>query len=84
MRKLILSDPIFKKGEVLTRSQLKKILGGNGSDEGSDIGCQPGDTLMYSGPDGCGTSVVVIKLPSGECLYDLPIITTPPPCGYAK
>lgn len=33
MKKLSLNAPAFKKGEILTRTQLKKFLGGNGSIE---------------------------------------------------
>lgn len=39
MKKLSLNALAFQKGEVLTRSQLKKVLGGTGSDEGSDDDC---------------------------------------------
>lgn len=38
MKKLSLRASIFQKGEVLTRDQLKKVLGGDGSDGGSSGG----------------------------------------------
>jgi hypothetical protein len=38
MKKLSLNASAFQKGEVLTRSQLKKVLGGNGSGGGP---CDP-------------------------------------------
>ena len=42
MKKLKLNVLAFQKGEVLTRSQLKKVLGGSGSDDGSGGGpCYP-------------------------------------------
>lgn len=34
MKKLKLTTSVFDKGEVLTRTQLKKILGGDGSGDG--------------------------------------------------
>ncbi|WP_029274903.1 hypothetical protein [Pedobacter borealis] len=38
MKKLTLTSPAFQKGEVLTRAQLKKVMGGVGSG-GSDDAC---------------------------------------------
>lgn len=38
MKKLILNPNAFNKGEVLTRAQLKKVMGGDGSDTGSGAG----------------------------------------------
>jgi hypothetical protein len=38
MKKLSLNALAFQKGEVLTRSQLKKVLGGSGSGTGSGRG----------------------------------------------
>ncbi|WP_214229533.1 hypothetical protein [Pedobacter sp. B4-66] len=38
MKKLNLKDLFFQKGEVLTRSQLKNVLGGGGSGSGSGSG----------------------------------------------
>ncbi|WP_316838187.1 hypothetical protein [Pedobacter nutrimenti] len=39
MKKLSLNTSAFHKGEVLTRSQLKKVLGGDGSGGGSGVTC---------------------------------------------
>lgn len=36
MKKLSLKASIFNKGEVLTRAQLKKVMGGDGSESGGD------------------------------------------------
>jgi len=38
MKKLKLSAPTFQNGEVLTRAQLKKVLGGDGSGGEGDLG----------------------------------------------
>jgi hypothetical protein len=40
MKKLSLNASVFQKGEVLTKSQLKKVLGGDGS------GTEPGGGLI--------------------------------------
>lgn len=37
MKKLSLKTSKFNKGEVLTRAQLKKVMGGDGSGTGSDV-----------------------------------------------
>ena len=52
MKKLNLNAPTFQKGEVLSRSQLKNILGGIGSDsvmapEGPE---EDGSTMVEYGP----------------------------------
>jgi len=49
MKKLKLSLPDFKNTEVLTRDQLKKIMGGDGSGE---IDCVATGTLCYVEEDG--------------------------------
>ncbi|SMC61102.1 hypothetical protein [Pedobacter nyackensis] len=48
MKKLSLNASAFQKGEVLTRSQLKQVLGGNGSEEdGSGDGTCTVTTKCY-------------------------------------
>lgn len=37
MKKISLNISAFNKGEVLTRAQLKKVMGGDGSGEGSGL-----------------------------------------------
>ncbi|SMC61087.1 hypothetical protein [Pedobacter nyackensis] len=49
MKKLSLNASAFQKGEVLTRSQLKQVLGGDGSEEDGS-----GDKVC---PDTCGGSL---------------------------
>lgn len=49
MKKLRLNASAFQKGEALTRSQLKKALGGGGStDEGRCVQCS-----CHNGPTTC-------------------------------
>lgn len=49
MKKLSLNAPAFQKGEVLTRSQLKKVLGGDGSGGPGTPGGNNGNPC----PDNC-------------------------------
>ncbi|TCD27789.1 hypothetical protein EZ456_07525 [Pedobacter psychrodurus] len=48
MKKLILNPSSFNQGEVLTRAQLKKVMGGLGSESGTPGSC----TVTFV----CGTS----------------------------
>lgn len=50
MKKLILNASAFQKGDVLTRTQLKNILGGFAAPEGPVVGTGPGDDCN----DECG------------------------------
>ena len=72
--------------EVLTRSQLKQILGGvasSGGGGGCDFdGCQWGANCFYSGPDGCGTAHCLGQDGYGNCTFTIHI-TTEAPCGWA-
>mgnify|MGYP001550626558 CR=1 FL=1 len=71
--------------EVLTRSQLKQILGVDGSEGGGGgcgYDCTLGTKCFYSGPDGCGTATVVGGDGHGGCEWAIEI-TDPPPCGWA-
>jgi len=52
MKKLSLNSLTYEKGEVLTRTQLKKVLGGFGSDDWG--GGSGGDKVC---PDTCGGSL---------------------------
>lgn len=56
MRKLNLQSSVLQKGESLTRSQLKKLLGGYGSygDGGADVPCTDTNECDTSGV-ACGT-----------------------------
>ncbi|ARS40447.1 hypothetical protein CA265_12580 [Sphingobacteriaceae bacterium GW460-11-11-14-LB5] len=49
MKKLSLKPNAFKKGEVLTRAQLKKVMGGTGSGIGN---CQENYYLSCTTPGG--------------------------------
>jgi len=61
---------------VLTKEQLKNVMGGGGSG-GSCFG-----TYFYSGDNGYGYVSCLIPGPPGECHCTI-TITTPPPCGNA-
>jgi len=54
MKKLSLKSNAFDKGEVLTREQLKKVMGGDGS--------EPGSCTYTSGNASCTST-------NGDCNY---------------
>jgi len=81
MKKLKLKALELGASEVLTREQLKNVLGGDGSGGGSGGSCF--GTYFYSGDNGC--EYVTCHLPGanpGDCFCQV-TITTPPPCGNA-
>lgn len=65
MKKLILKRPDFKDGEVLTRSQLKKVLGGDGSGSGGSGTVKK--KCCYTNPTGCSVCVDVPAGSSASC-----------------
>ncbi|UKJ07498.1 hypothetical protein [Solitalea lacus] len=84
MKKLSLKKLNLENSEVLTREQLKTVLGGDGSGGGSGSGntdCI--SSYFYSGTDGCGITTCTgwTSVP-GRCLCST-TITTPQPCGHA-
>ena len=81
MKKLKL-DLQSLNAEVLTRSQLKQILGGDDCGGGGcGDNCTLGNTCFYAGPDGCGTATVVGGNGNGGCEWSVNI-TIPAPCGW--
>ena len=66
MKKLNLKALKFNAKEVLTRDQLKNVLGGNGSDDPRD---ECGNRICMDGlgcPDFCGCGSGQVSLPGGN------------------
>ncbi len=98
MKKLKLSKLNLGDAEVLTREQLKTVLGGMGSggsgsggNSGSgngenccvETGCER-ESCFYSGPEGCGIITCEFLMNgSGPCIANFTGSLTPQPCGYA-
>jgi hypothetical protein len=58
MKKLGLKDLSFQKGEVLTRNQLKNVLGGSGSGSGSGSGGHTSCKSPCKSDADCGAGLV--------------------------
>ncbi|SMC61166.1 hypothetical protein [Pedobacter nyackensis] len=80
MRKLQLNS-IRSRGEVLSRAQLKKILGGSGSGDGSGSESCVGTFFLITA-EGCGYTTCTNAENMTDCLCK-DVIQTPHPCGYA-
>jgi len=68
MKKLSLKPNVINKGEILTRTQLKKVMGGNGSgtgsgncflrcDQNSSSGTSVSDCSRATAEAGCGADL---------------------------
>jgi hypothetical protein len=73
MKKLKLNLQQFEGAEVLTRSQLKKVMGGDGgSGGGCDAGtCQWGTNCFYQSGSQCGIAHCLGDDGYGNCQYTI-------------
>lgn len=78
MKKLNFKALEFGAKEVLTRDQLKRIMGGY-----DDGGCTGVGTYFYSGPNYCCTMICTL-ISGGQCYCNCVAGTVvEAPCGYA-
>lgn len=87
MKKLKLNELTLSSAEVLTREQLRKVLGGDGSGGGGGNDCClytgcVGNDCFVSGSEGCGILHCFFQTPDGNCTYTIQW-TAAPPCGWA-
>ena len=64
----------------LSRAEMKNIMAGSGIGAGSGD-CPVGTTVLYAGPDGCGTAHYSFAA-NGYCTVHV-TITEQQPCGWA-
>lgn len=81
MKKLKLDLSNLTSKEILSKVQLKKIMGGY--EIVSNCGLEVGEGTFYSDGDGCGKDVVSFIMPNGDCAVNYYDPVTPPPCGWA-
>lgn len=80
MKKLRLKQLNLSKNDVLTRVQLRNVMGDTGSD-GSSGDCPVGTGTFYSDPSGCGTDSYIYSDKTGVCVNSYQPPTSQQPCG---
>ncbi|MBC9909092.1 hypothetical protein [Chitinophaga varians] len=78
MVKLELKSTLLDVESLLSRNQLKNVVGGGTAD------CYPGMGTFFDGPNGCGTDTVIYVDEFGGCnvAHDNKPVTEGP-CGWA-
>jgi len=79
MKKLKLDLSNLTSKELLSKVELKKIIGGYESKCGLDVR----DGTFYSDADGCGTDYVAFVDQYGNCMVAYNDPTDQQPCGWA-
>jgi len=69
MKKLSLTASAFQKGEVLSRAQLKKVLGGDGSGDGGEFGTCTVTVHCGTAPS---SSTISCTGQAGKCKHEEP------------
>jgi bacteriocin-like protein len=77
MRSLDFNKRSLQRADVLSKTEMKKIIGGHDYDPD----CPVGTYELYEGPEGCGTVHYLSSDGNGNCTAQLNI-TGQQPCGW--